>query len=575
MPQPPQSYYPRASLNLILRFDEFGAFHPLKARAPALSTKNLDGLGGSRSPLSAQVDPTAPAGVTRYVIAQPGSASAGGPQDQTSSVDPYTFTVTVIPKTASWSQDGTKEATKLDAVLKYVDCPIDPRTIRSAAVEFYLGCVPEDDFAGQTQGVFGGNSTVIPTRFTGPSGEPRTNLRFQGFVNKWETDWGDSEPTIHLECQDNSVLLHQQEQPPRLAISMTKPLDQSVADYMANFVQFAGLSVEYRPSTDVPPVLGQSLSATAFRPNIGPPISRAGAGGGGKAPSVWDYLTEVCGAVGHNIRMDGTTLIIQRTRSLVVGSVGSEAARPDDPFRGRNVDGVQFGYRRLIYGRNIKGLKVARNFTRATPKNIELRAYNCETKKCLVARFPQLSDRQVYALPGNVTDQKWEVKRCSGITDLRVLTQMAQDYYESQGRQELAVDVKTDNMGSFGGSNLDPDILDMKVGDTFEILVNRDPDDVNDLTRIETALTAQGQNAALMVQLGFSQAFANAYARAYTNAGLLTLFKLKSLKIDWGEDGVTLTVGGINYIEVRANVQLPPGQETSATPLQPAAGGGA
>jgi hypothetical protein len=562
-------------MNLILRFDEFGAFHPLQMRVPGfpqvVSAKNLDGIGNVRSAtkLQAQLDPSAPAGVTRYVVASGGNVSTGGPQDQTSSVDPYTFTVTTIPKQGSWTQDGTKEATKLDATIKYVDCPIDPRVIRSAAVEFYLGCVTEDDYASQVEGTFSETSVVLPTQFTGPGGEPRTNLRFQGFVNKWETDWGEGEPTIRLECQDNSVLLHQQSQPPRLCIDMTKPLDKAIADYMTNFVQFAGLSVEYRPSTDPVPVLGPSLGPSAFRPNLGPPISKAG-GASDKGPSCWDYLTEVCAAIGHNIRMDGTTLIIQRTRSLLVGVPGSPAGRPDDPFVGRNVDNVQFSYRRFLYGRNIKTLKVARNFTRGLPKNIELRCYDVTTKKALVARFPQVADRQVYALPGNATDQKWEVRRCSGITDLKVLTGMAQDYYESQGRQELSVELTTMNMGSFGGSNLDPDVLDMKVGDTFELLVNRDPDDVNDLTRIETALTAQGQNSALMLQLGFSQAFADAYAAAYTNANFLTTYKLKTLKIDWGEDGVKLSVGGINYIEVRANVQLPPGQETTASPLQPA-----
>jgi len=109
----------------------------------------------------------------------------------------------------------------------------------------------------------------------------------------------------------------------------------------------------------------------------------------------------------------------------------------------------------------------------------------------------------------------------------------------------------------------------MKVGDTFELLVNRDTDNVNDLTRIETALTAAGQNAALMQALGFSPGFANAYAQAYTNANFLTLYKMKGMKVDWScDDGITLDIDGINYIEIRANASLPAGQETSATPVQ-------
>ena len=190
----------------------------------------------------------------------------------------------------------------------------------------------------------------------------------------------------------------------------------------------------------------------------------------------------------------------------------------------------------------------------------------------LVGRFPTPAARQIYALPGNVTDQKWEVYRVSGITDQKTLNALAQEYYESMGRQELGVNIKTKNLASFGGNNTDPDILDMKVGDTLELLVNRDTDNVNELTRIETALTAQGQNAALMRALGFSDGFANAYATAYTNANFLTLYKMKSMKVDWScDDGISLDIEAINYVEVRANQSLPAGEETSATPVQPPA----
>jgi hypothetical protein len=159
----------------------------------------------------------------------------------------------------------------------------------------------------------------------------------------------------------------------------------------------------------------------------------------------------------------------------------------------------------------------------------------------------------------------------SGINDQNTLNKIAQHVYESIGRQELSLECTTKNLGSFGGDNLDPDVLDMKVGDPFELAVNRDTDNVNDLTYMETMLTAQGTAAAMLVRLGFSAGFAGAYATAYTNANFLTVYRLKSLKIDWNADsGVTLDVHGCNYIEIRANKLLPPGQETTSSPLQPA-----
>ena len=884
-------------MRLILRFDEFGDTSKLVAKVPVASTKNLDGISSPRSPLTASIDASAPPGVTRYVLGFPGASPAtSGPQDQSVSTDGLTYDVVLIPKSCAWMQNGLQHAATVNAAIKYIDCPIDPRLVRSVGVEVYLGCVTEDLAQQQNMGIAPAGP-VLPSTFTGPLGEQRTNLRFQGFATKFKAEWGKGEPVITLDAQDNSVLLHNQEMSPRLVVSMTKPLDLAVADFLANYVQLAGLTVQYLPSTDTPPVLSDVLSGTAFRPNLGPPASK---GGGASKLSIWDYLTDVCGSCAHTIRMDGTTIIIQRARSLLTNAV---SPRADDPFRPRTVDGVSFNFRRYIYGRNLKEYSVERNFTKKTVQNIECfpgdvfasardiergyrrwydgpattvstldgrhltstpkhpvltrrgwvaqgdivkgddliccrleervsladphvdaapteiaklfdslqdardpervparevylhgdrvdadvevvtagsllvdrdktprlkhlgerlfkaanvwlqrlarlgsrfllphyqlsrqlatscggvgfgerfsvefnrrvspsilggtcpiakdnairqkvshehacgdaglllelhdgrtffipasdvgdgrtnlasssepglglcpelntpsnqdrldaaageawvllhelvdrgavevttdkvigvahgefsghvfnlqtasgwyvangiivhncRSYLTEKKTVLVGRFPQLADRQVYALPGNTTpDEKWSVYNVPGIKDQPTLTKIAQGIYEQISRQELGVSLVTKSLGSFGGSNVDPDILDMKVGDTFELLVNRDSDEVNTLTSMETALTAQGQNAALMLQLGFSQGFADAYAKAYTNANFTTTYRLKTMKIEWttsGGAGVTLSINGMNYIEVRGDQFLPPGQEPSNSAMQPA-----
>jgi hypothetical protein len=563
MPQPLQTYYPRCTARLIFRFDEYGAESTLKP-APASTTKNLNGTTVPRSPLTGQPDPSAPPGVTRYVLAPPGGATTvGGPQDQSQSSDGYTYDVTVIPKSAAWSQNGIQQAGTVNLTIKYVDCPIDPRLVRSCGVELYLGCVTEDAFVATNTGSASPQDEVLPATYAGPSGEPRTNLRFQGFVNKWDVSWGDSEPTITIDAQDNSMLLHNQECPPRLSISAALPLDKAVATYLANFVQFAGLSVEYRPSTDTPPILGSVLGETALRPGLGP--QPAGGGGGVQKHSVWDLLTDVCGATAHSIRMDGTTLVIQRARSLLGTSV---AQRADDPFRPRTVDGVSFSCRRFLYGRNVKTMKVSRDFGKKCVQNVEVRSQGGNgDKTTLIGRFPLPPDRQVYALPGNAQpDQKWTVYSVPGIKDQPTLAKIAQGIYEQMGRQEMGVEIKTHNLGSFGGDNTDPDILDCKTGDTVEVLVNRDDDDVNEMTHMETALTAQQSNAALMVSLGFSQDFANAYARAYVNAGFTTTYRVKTMKVTWsseGDGGVDITLHTTNYVQVRADKFLPPGQEPS------------
>jgi hypothetical protein len=570
-----QSYFPRAALRLIMRLDEFGNAAPLRRASPAATTKNLNGVGANRAGMTAQPDPNAPPGVSRLVIAPAAGATTGGggPQARARSSDGLTWDVACIPKDVEWRQNGLRKAATLDATLKFIDLPLDARLLRSVGVELLLGCVDAETAALEAGGDWAGQGApIIPRTYTGPRGEARTNVRFQGFVDEWEADWSDKEPLVHLRCTDNTQLLIDQEHPPRLVLDMTKPLDLSVAGYLANFPQFQGLTVEYRPAGDAPPVLKSVLSGTAYRPNLGPQQSKGGNASGSTKASVLDYLTEVVGSVGHSIRMDGTNLVIQRVRSILTNST---VGRPDDPYAGRTVDGTQYPSRTFIYGRNLRSMKPKRDFRRHPASGVECRCYLPEKKKLLVARYPKVSADpatqkvQIHALPGDgAADQKWTVIHVAGISDQPTLNRLAQDYYESLGRQELGVEVETMNLASFGGDNTDPDVLDMKFGDTFALAVNRSSDEGNALNAIEQALTMGQRAQRFMEGLGFDPGFAAAVAAASTNAGFQYNFRMHTMSVGWsGEAGCKLGVGGVNYVEVRADNVLPPGQEPGNTAL--------
>lgn len=565
---PPQGYYVSAKLRLTIRFDEFGQTSRLAA-APQKTTKNLNGVKDARSQLVSVVDTAAPPGVHRYVIQIPGGTNAQAATATARSSDGLTFDVTVVPREMEIVLNGIRTADTLSATLRYIDCPVDPRTVRSCAVEGLLGAVLDTEFKAGIEGATrtgiaatgdGESLNVIQDTYLGPDGKQRTNSRFLGWVDKWEVDWEeDAEPMIHLECRDNAQLLVEQEAPPKLVLDMTKGIDEAIAQYLSHFPQMQGMSVEYRPNTDTPPKLNAVLLGTAYRPNLGPPPSKGG--GGSQKLSAFDYLTDVCGAIGHAIYVQGTNIIVQKVRSLTTSAA---VRRSDDPFQGRTLpSGTQFDYRRFIYGRNVRSMKISRHYAKQSTVNVEVRSYNSERKTVVVARFPLPADRLVYAIPGNAQpDQKWTVYRVSGIKDPATLRTVAQSIYESLGRNEMQVDIVTHNLSSFGGGNTDPDILDMQPGDTFEMLVNRSDDNVATLTAIEKALTLQQKNAQFMKALGFSDDFANAYATAYNNAGFLPQFRLKALRMTWScDDGVELTITGANYIEVRADKSLAPGEE--------------
>jgi len=550
MDTPEQSYFPGAKVRLRIRLEEFGT-KVLVNKAPKLSSPKLKGVKDERAPLVVKDEP----GFRGLVLVAKGSTTPGPGTVQQRSSDNLTHEVAgVIPKKATWKQNGLRTADTLTLTIRYQDMPVDPRVVRACAVSFYLGTVTEQEYAagisGEIRGYGGESMRIIPDAYTDDNGNQRTNLRFQGWVDKWKVTKGEGEALIELECVDNTRLLEKQVRPPRLSVALDKPLDRAVAEYLTHFPQMEGLVVEYLPRGSAPPVLKAVLAKSSHVPDVGPP---GGGGGstGGDSETVLDYLTTVVGSVAHSMRIDGTRLIIQRATNLLGDDAG---ARVDDPYVARDLPSGRYPVRAFIYGRNILEYEVSRDFARKQPKNIEVRSYDPERKNVVVARYPEGNDQVVNAGPGDGHEDKdWVVVQVpDGVRDPNMLKQIANEIYATQGRQELMVSVKTKNLASFGGGNMDPDILDMVLGDAFEILENRGYDGQGTVAELEQQLTAAAANEEALVSLGFPRDFASAYATAYTNAGFQRQFKMKTMTVDWDIDqGVSFDLDGANYIVAR------------------------
>lgn len=560
---PPQSYWPSAKATLSIRFDEFGYTSGRdiqKIRTMTPITKVV-GNKDPRGTLQVVDDPTAPGGTKRFLLVPPTTATNrstfGGAN---ADVDRFTHDIAgIIPRRAVWKQNGIRIADTLEMDIRWVDMPLDPRIIRSCAVSFYLGSLSPDQFARGVQGETRESDhqplNLLPDSYVDVRGTVRTNLRFTGWADKWKMNWSDGEPVISLECTDNTRLLLKQPQPSKGSISDTKPIDEAIADYLKQFPQLAGISVEYRPSelsrSEIP-VLKKVLAGSAYAPDLGPP----NAVGGGEDDSVWDYLDVITGAIGHTIRLDGTRIIIQRATSLLDGRA---APRADDPYRERVLPSGTYPVRAFVWGRNIADMTVSHEYTRREAKGVELRCYSPARKKTLVARFPEgKEDRPVHPLPGGKGDQHWQVVRVQGVNDQDTLKRIAEDYYNNLFRNELKIDLKTINMASFGGGYNDTDLLDMKAGDNFQILIDRGNDSIQG--QIEEDLSDSQRMVKRLRSMGYSEDFANAAAAAYTDAGFQRVFRLKEMSCEWDTDeGVRIMVGGINYVETRVDAPLDDG----------------
>ncbi len=553
-----QSYYPSARVRVIVRFEDFGAADVPKP--PVKPPHLLRGVKDKSVDLLTVQDQGG-----RLVLLGPGDdpTALGGPQAQTASSDGRSFSLDgLLPHTASHCRNGIRQGDTLNVTLVYADLPFDPRLIRAAAVEYYLGCVTPDDYQRGIAGELRTDATpstplayhVVPDQYLDRYGRLRDNLRFQGWVDMWEVEFPEGDvPVVRLQCSDNTRLFLDQEAPPKLTIGSEVPIDRAIADYLSNFPQFRGMGVEYRPNLDRSriPILKDSLAKTKYQPRLGPAPS-------GSKLKVWDYITDVVGSIGHVSYVDRTTVVIQRARTLYDGSL---PARPDDPFVGRLLPSGRRVDRRLyVFGHNVRELSSSRKYTTVVPENIEVRSYDSGSKKTIVARFPAQDDRQSRQQPGDAANQKWRVIRITGITDKAVLQIAAQSAYEQLGRREIGMRLVTKNLGSFGGDNLDPDALDAEPGDAVDVEVKRETvDQQTTVVAIEEQMRTRP--AAFLRQLGYGDALATAYAKAAEGVGLASTYRITSCTSEWDrEEGVTLDFELANYVEVRCDKELPDGE---------------
>lgn len=564
-------YYVSWRCRLRLRLEEFGADGDFArvARQRTIQTQ-LKGSGtkDNRAPLDAirYTDPVT--GVARYILGPRGTSVVngeliGGPVDQVSS---DTFDHDIVPFTADLGRNGIRQADTLKMQIRFVDMPVDPRCIRVCGVLFYLGTVRADDFA---DAMLRNTAVRLPDEWTDERGRRRSNLRFKGWVDKWSVTWpDDEEATIDLDCRDNTQLLLDQIMPPQLALDNIEstPIDQAVANLLTQFPQMAGLSVEYRPTNVTAPTLTSSLAKTAHIKNQGPAAGKDGGATQASAQSklsVWDYLTDVVGAMGHVLFLDGDVIAIQQPRTLVSGNFES---RSSDPYKSRIIEGVEIPRRRIIYGHNLTELKVTRNYAKSQPQNIEVRSYDPRNKTTLIARFPEKPEERI-TQPGlgdeQNAEQKWLILRVKpGVVSPSQLRIVAQTVYESMGRNELSVSAQTIDLASFGGGNADPDLLDMQPGDAVDIFVRRDDPragEIQTLAQVEGAMLNEALAQRFLERLDFSPEFARAYAATYSRAGFQSTFRMRSCGFSCDTDkGVEVHLDMINYMEVRADKVLSP-----------------
>lgn len=503
-----------------------------------------------------------------------------------------TFITNRVPKTMNVELPGYRQAGTFKFTVDYHELPIDPRVVRSAAVEIHLGTVSDDDFAAGMRGVTDGNGRKLSIlRTKDANGNPRQDtLVMVGLVDTWEVKHTDTDSTVEITGRDlrSSLIDMKLNTKPGVLdsvlsqIDTSRPIDVVVAQILsyhpgADLYTIVSNPAEW-PDGVIPAPLGATTSTRVQK-------GARGKSSGGKASlpgssgdmTFWDLITQLCYLCGAIPYFTGYSLRIRPSRSIFDQQrAGFDPAIPT-PFVGgkpRTVGTDTFAVRRVVYGRDTMELSFKREFASgARPKTIRCVSIDPSGGKkgagaVIEGRWPPVNDdpkvkkaRTQHVAPSNQNAHEDILNiPVPGVRDAKRLAEIAHSLWNEIGRNEMGGSCATKRkLASFGGDNNDPDLLHLQPGDGVEFLTNVQPLTTKapvTSTAINYARNSFSAQVKQYVSRGLSEDFARVIVA--TARGLVLelqrFFRVANVKYDCGPSGIDVTFDFQNYLVVRYDV---------------------
>lgn len=580
------SFYPSLVVDLTLRFDEALTIVP---DVPLITT--------TAAALDAALDPALTAQLNAahrqrqradLLILQRGDKNAS-------------HITSRVPKSASVELPGYRQAGTFNLVFDYRELPIDPRTVRSAAVDVHIGTVKASSFGKGMARANQDGSRESVMRTVAPSGFNPGTLRLRGIVDDWEVEHGETGSEVTISGRDMRGLLLDTPvgaTDPKAAqfvvenLDLSKPVDDVVRQLLSYNPMFSGFNPVVDPKEwegGVIPAPGAAYAAPRHR--RGATGQRKGAlgtppGGSGNQAvgnvNFWDMIVRVCYLVGAIPYFVGPQLVIRPARGIYAQEAAQEGGLVPIPFKGSKprekdaannlpIAGGPLRIRRMVYGRDVASLSFKRQLGGyQRPHTVRVVAVDGSSTargkdRQLEARWPAVDKAKAkvdrVAPGGQVKTEEFTNVPVSGVTDPQQLLAIAKGIYEEIGRGELGGSVSTKNLASFGGDNDDPDLLRLGPGDAVELRadtrgVRTSPPLVSTYT---DAQRRSFESAVAETQriLGGDVNLARvivATARGQVTE-LQTVFRVGSVHYSWAAaSGLKVDFDFMNYVEVRADV---------------------
>lgn len=536
---------------------------------------------------------------------------AGTVNDKGQRINPHSsFIGYHIPKSASWEMPGYRQAATFHCTLNWTDLPIDPRTVKAAAVTIHCGSVSDDDAALASSAVNGRRADGSLPLVLNPTDD---NMHMMGMVDEWKMELNNGSAEITLSGRDMRGMLL--DTPIGVLpnsgvqildeIDLGQPIDEVILQLLGYAGSlFAGFKVVANPAEWPNGVVNSPGGVNVPRHRKGAKKTKAPKGmasGSVDNLNFWDIIVKYCFLSGAVPILRNTTIYVRPSRTAYDQMIEDiDPVKNPTPFLGKRVRDFDkitntainpgLRVRRLVYGRDVEKLSFDRKLAgHQKPRVVRVGpVYDADAPL-----DPVTNERHVMGLyPVNAQEQhevnvhtaggdsaQMEVitippDKVAPIRDKKQLDIIAQSVFEELSRGEMGGTVETKNLSSFGGDNSDPDLLRLRPGDGVELMT--------DTRSVRTGSAPLVSSYTNFNRVSFSEAVQNlkkkindedlcrvivATARGQV-AELQRFFRVQTVKYSWSTSGISLSFDFQNYVVSKLQYTQAPNTQAKAVSKQ-------
>lgn len=599
-------------------FDE--KIKAIDARLTTLTSTQaqLRARGGNTQALQADIDrQVRRARRARKALEEQKSRTASLTQEQG---DGFSIDITTVPISLDVDLNGFRIADQINATFPFRDAPLVSQIIRACQVDILGGTVPQEDFAN-------------PGRWR--LSFQRSVIMFRGFADTWETEHDEGNAVVSISARSMESILIDGKMNPLSKSFRINGEGEKISTYvnriLEQFPPTSGKSggdqlraVWFGANPDEEPVLSRktlmrSLQTAQSRNKSGGGAAQGSPSGPGgpqaavgtpgqprmaqKVPgqemSVWDLISQACQLANCLPTYDPS---LPTTEDGIIPADHILLRPPQTIFEDvsgiRIAGGAQDGFQRtlrdpntrdpittdirfMVWGHNIKAFKTSRKLGRIKAPTVEVRSYNPDAEpgqRCLAVRYPETKRGTRIGGKGEGKVNEVVVRNVAGIRDKELLKQIAVGLYHQMSRQEVSVEIETDDLASF----IDPtddtqipndnaDLLRMRAGSPCRVTVAREVKDpsrglvLSPLSEIFEKRTSEISrflreqfdrflpNITATERDGLVEQQTDRIATALSAARISDLFYCRSVGHSWTvDDGWTISMELVNFVEARA-----------------------